>query len=87
MQVYVNRLQFYHMNIHTLPDNQRNFNLEAYAHVIFQSPINTVLIESLFSVMNYNKDKKRARLNDATVINIIHTRDIKNSIDNVYKCF
>ena len=37
--------------------------------------------------MNYNKDKKSSRLNDATVASIIHTRDIKNSIDNVYECF
>ena len=37
--------------------------------------------------MNYNKDKKRSRLNDATDTSIIHTRDIKNSIDNVYECF
>ena len=75
------------MNLHTLPDNQRKLGLEAYAQVIFQLPIETVLIESLFSIMNYNKDKKRSRLNDATVASIIHTRDIKNSIDNVYECF
>ena len=82
-----NLLQFYQMNLHTLPDNQRKLSLEAYAQVIFQLTIETVLIESLFSIMNYNKDKKRSRLNDATVASIIHTRDIKNSIDNVYECF
>ena len=82
-----NLLQFYKMNLYTLPDNQRKLNLEAYAQVIFQLTIETVLIESLFSIMNYDKDKKRSRLNDETVANIIHTRDIKNSIYNVYECF
>ena len=82
-----NLLQFYSMNVNTLPDSQRKLSLEAYAQVIFQLPIETVLIESLFSIMNYNKDKKRSRLNDETVANIIHTRDIKNSIDNVYDSF
>ena len=82
-----NLLQFYKMNLHTLPDNRRKLSLEAYAQVIFQLPIETVLIESLFSIMNYNKDKKRPRLNDATIARIIHTRDTKNSIDNVYECF
>ena len=37
--------------------------------------------------VDYNKDKKRSRLNGETVANIIHTRDIKNSIDNVYDSF
>ena len=53
----LNLLQFYKMNLHTLPDNQRKLNLEACAQVIFQLPIDTALIESLFSIMNYNKDK------------------------------
>ena len=35
--------------------------------------------------MNYNKDKKRSRLNDSTFSSIVHTRDIKNSIDNVHE--
>ena len=75
------------MNVHTLPDRQQKLNVEAYAQVIFQLPIETVLVESLFSIMNYNKDKKRSRLNAEDVANIIHTRDIKNSIDNVYDSF
>ena len=74
------------MNLHTLSDNQRKLILEAYAQVIFQLPIGIVLIESLFSIMNYNKDKNRSRLNDATVASIIYTRYIKNSIDNLYEC-
>ena len=75
------------MNVHTLPDRQQKLNVEAYAQVIFQLPIETVLVESLFSIMNYNKDKKRSRINAEDVANIIHTRDIKNSIDNVYDSF
>ena len=72
-----NLLQFYEMNLHTLPDNQRKLNLEAYAQVIFQLPIEKVLIESLFTIMNYNKDKNRSRLNDANVASIT---DIKISL-------
>lgn len=75
------------MNVHTLPDRQQKLNVEAYAQVIFQLPIETVLVESLFSIMNYNKDKKRSKINAEDVANIIHTRDIKNSIDNVYDSF
>ena len=51
--------------------------------MIFQLPFETVLIESLFSIMNYNKDKKRARLNDKSVESVIHTRDITKVTNNV----
>ena len=33
--------------------------------------------------MNYNKDKKRASLNDETVASVIHTRDVPKVIDDV----
>ena len=74
------------MNLCSLLDKQRKSNLEAHAQVISQSPIETVLIESTFSIMNHNKDKKRSRLNDETITGIMHTRDIKNRIDNVCEC-
>ena len=32
--------------------------------------------------MNYNKDKKRARLNDSTVAGVLHVRDIPPMIDS-----
>ena len=38
-----NFLQFYKMNSHALPDNQRKLNLEAHAQVFFQLPTETVL--------------------------------------------
>ena len=37
--------------------------------------------------MNCNKDKMRSRLNDTTLASIMHSWDIKNSIDNVHECF
>ena len=37
--------------------------------------------------MNYNKDKNRSRLNDATIASIMHVRCVKNNIDNVCACF
>ena len=60
--------------------------MEAYAQVIFQLPIETVLIENLFSIMHYNKDKKISRLNDVAIASIMHARDIKIAY-NVYECF
>ena len=67
----------YYTNIFlSLPENAHKKNLEYYAQVVFQMPFETVLIESLFSIMNYNKDTKRANLNDKTVVSVIHIRDI-----------
>ena len=54
-----NLLFFYWNNYNNLPVGQHRYSLESYAKVIFQLPFETVLIESLFSIMNYNKDKKR----------------------------
>ena len=71
-----NLLGYYKNNILTLPENARRKHLECYAQVVFQMPFETVLIESLFSIMNYNKDKKRANLNDKTVASVINLRDI-----------
>ena len=31
--------------------------------------------------MNYNKDKKRSRLKDSTMANILHTRDLPKIVD------
>ena len=41
-----------------------------------------MLIESLFSVMNYNKDKTRSSLKDESVANIIHTKDLEPVVSN-----
>ena len=71
----------------TLPDNARRKHLECYAQVVFQIPFETVLIESLFSIMNYNKDKKRANLNDKTVASVIHIRDIPSVLEGSFSDF
>ena len=44
--------------------------------MVVQLPFETVLIESLFSIMNYIKDKKSARLCDKSVASVINTRDV-----------
>ena len=51
--------------------------LESFAAIVFIIPGETVLIESLLSVMNYNKDKTRSSLADTSVANIIHTEDLE----------
>ena len=82
-----NLLCYYKTNCQIQPILQRKKYLESYANVIFQLPFETVLIESLFSIMNYNKDKKRASLNDATVAGVLHTRDIPPTLDHSLNAF
>ena len=60
----------------------RRLNLESFAQVALILPVETVLIESLFSVMNYNKDKTRSSLKDESVANIIHTKDLEPVVGN-----
>ena len=71
----------------TLPENTRRKHLECYAQVVFQMPFEIVLIEALFSIMNYNKDKKRANLNDKTVESVIHIRDIPGVLEGSFSDF
>ena len=80
-------LGYYKNNLLTLPKNARRKHLECYAQVVFQMPFETVLIESLFSIMNYNKDKKRANLNDKTVASVIHIRDIPSILEGSFSDF
>ena len=48
-----------------------------FARAIFTIPVASVLAESQFSTHGYNKNRFRASLHDATVANIIHTRDVE----------
>ena len=57
------------------PIGTRRRHAESFAAIVFILPWETVLIESLFSVMNYNKDKTRSSLADTSVANIINTKD------------
>ena len=82
-----NLLCYYKTNCQIQPILQRKKYLESYANVIFQLPFETVLIESLFSIMNYNNDKKRASLDDATVAGVLHTRDIPPTLDHSLNAF
>ena len=82
-----NLLGYYKNNFLTLPENARKINIEYYTQVVFQMPFETVLIESLFSIMNYNKDKKRANLNDQTIASVIHVRDIPSVLEGSFSDF
>ena len=55
----VNLLKSYRDKHLSLPVARRCIHLDSCAHVISQLPFETMLIESLFSLMNYNKDKKK----------------------------
>ena len=48
--------------------------LSEYAQLVFSVPFETVLIESLFSIMNYTKSGRRCNTGDAAVANSIHLR-------------
>ena len=78
-----NLLKFYRDKYLSSSAEKRYIHLDSYARVVFQLPFETVLIESLFSIMNYNKDKKRARLGDNSVESVIHTRDIPKVTENI----
>lgn len=79
----VNLLRFYRDKHLSTPEGRRRVHLDRYAQVVFQLPFETVLIESLFSIMNYNKDKKRESLLDESVASVLHVRDIPKVTKNV----
>ena len=53
----INLLKFYCVEYLTFPVAPRCGHLDTYTCVIFQLPFETDLIESLFSITNYNKDR------------------------------
>ena len=53
-----------------------------FARVVFCLPFETVLIESLFSIMNRNKSAERASINDETVAAGIHCRNFVPVLDD-----
>ena len=73
-----NLLRYYHDRVQDIPEGsggaKRYLKVEAYARIVFILPFETVLVESLFSIMNYNKDKTRSTLADSKVEAIIHTK-------------
>ena len=53
-----------------------------YARVVFTIPVVSVVVESLFSVMNYTKGKHRARHSDEGVAATIHIKECDSVISN-----
>lgn len=62
-----NLLAYYHRRAADDIAGTRYLHVEAFAQIVFVLPFETVLIESLFSVMGYNKDKTRSSLLDDKV--------------------
>ena len=57
-------------------------HLTAYCRVVFILPFETVVVESYFSIMNYNKSKARSSLKDESVANVLHTREAHSVLEN-----
>ena len=76
-----------HIQVDVNAPGTRHLHLESFAQVVFILPFEDVFIESLFSVMNYNKDKTRSRLKDESVANIIHTKDLEPVVGDPAKPF
>jgi hypothetical protein len=50
---------------------------------MFSAPVTTVKVESLFSVMNYNKSGSRCRLLDSTVAAIAQVQSLERQLTGV----
>ena len=72
-QMRGNLVKFYHDNRDAIQESCPQ--LWRLMTVTFSTPFCTAVVESLFSRFNYNKDKKRNRLNDTTASAILHTYD------------
>ena len=55
-------------------------DLDEYAMVVFTLPFESVFVESLFSMMNYNKNRYRASLLDESVSNVMHAKAVKSVV-------
>ena len=68
-------LLFYYNQAQELSREHQKLSLEVFSKVIFKLNIEKVIIEYLFSIMNFKKDKKRSHFNDSTVSIIFHTHN------------
>ena len=51
-----------------------------FARCVFSTPITTVKVEPLFSVMNYNKSKSRCGMNDSTVVAVTQAKELSSPL-------
>ena len=73
-----NLLQYYKTK-QTMASNNKP-DLDEYAMVVFTLPFESLFVESLFSMMNYNKNRYRASLLDESVSNVMHTIAVKSVV-------
>ena len=73
-----NLLQYYKTK-QTMTSNNKP-DLDEYAMVVFTLPFESVFVESLFSMMNYNKNRYRASLLDESVSNVMHAKAVKSVV-------
>jgi hypothetical protein len=71
-----NLLRFYHDQDEL---QELDAALKKYVRCVFSIPVTTVLIESRFSGMNYNKSKHRSRLTDDRVMDILRTQELQDA--------
>ena len=62
-----NLLRFYHDKVKANIAGTRYPLVEEFAQIVFVLPVDTVLVESLFSIMKYNKNATRSSTGDAKV--------------------
>ena len=58
-------------------------NAKQFVICVFSTPVTTVKVESLFSVMNYNKSGSRCRLNDSTVAAIAQVQLLQPQLTGI----
>ena len=72
-------LLLYYKTKQTMASNNKP-DLDEYAMVVFTLPFESLFVESLFSMMNYNKNRYRASLLDESVSNVMHTKAVKSVV-------
>ena len=76
-------LKFYYDKYLSTPEDRHRTHLDKYTHMVFQLPFETMLIETIFSIMNYNKHNKGNILLDNSVASVIHT-NIRKPILSIF---
>ena len=86
-----NLIRYYHNWVEDVPEGsggaKRYLKVEAYPRIIFVLPFETVLIESLFRIINYKNDKTRSTLTDSKIAAIIHTKVAVPALSDPTKMF
>jgi hypothetical protein len=74
-----NLLRFYRQ-WHQAGKMERWPQASEFIRCVFCCPITTVKVESMFSIMNYNKSGSRCRMADDTVCAVVQLKDLTNPL-------